>query len=107
MFRKKFRFTPHVLNEICETIGRLPAETGGILGCRGASRTIDHYYFDRFAHTTGSTYSPDTATFNNVIAKWNDSGVRSVGFVHSHPKGHIAPSAEDMGYAKKIMEVLT
>ena len=106
MFRKKRVLTRQVWNEIRATIGRHPAETGGILGSGDGGRTIDHFYFDRSAHTTGSTYKPDTAAINRVIREWNDQGVQFIGFIHSHPRGHTVPSSEDIRYAKRIMEAL-
>jgi len=103
---KTVTITPQVWNEMRRTIGSSPAETGGVLGSGDNGRTIDHYYFDSTAYTTAGTYTPNIDAVNKVVARWNDQGIRFVGFIHSHPKGNTAPSAEDIKYAKKIMEVL-
>ena len=107
MFRKKLQITKQVHNEINKTIGHTSPESGGILGSSDGGRTVDHYYFDHTANTTGSTYTPDITAVNKVISGWNDSGIQFVGFIHSHPHGHTHPSSEDILYAKRIMEVLT
>ena len=103
---KTITITLQVWNEIRNTIGMYSAETGGVLGSSDGGNTIDRYYFDSTASTTGSTYTPDIKAVNRVIAEWNGEGSQFVGFIHSHPKGHTAPSLEDVNYAKQIMEVM-
>jgi hypothetical protein len=76
MLTKRITITKQVYDQICRTIGRHPAETGGMLGSSDGGNTIDHYYFDRSASTTGNTYSPDTATLNQVITNHNWAFVR-------------------------------
>ena len=100
------RFTPEVLEQIRETIGSRHAETGGMLGTTDGGRTIDHFYFDRSASVSGVTYSPDTDTLNDVIAKWNEQGIKFCGFIHSHPLGSKAPSLGDYIYAKRILSCM-
>lgn len=106
MFSKKITITKQVCDKICGTIGRHPAETGGILGSSDGGRTIDHYYFDASAITTSGTYTPDLAAVNRIIADWNAGGVEFVGPVHSHPYGSTAPSRGDILYAKEIIKVM-
>jgi molybdopterin/thiamine biosynthesis adenylyltransferase/proteasome lid subunit RPN8/RPN11 len=106
MFSQKFTVTKEVYDRIANTVGRLPAETGGILGSSDGGHTVDRYHFDSQAHTTGFTYSPDTQALNRIIAEWNREGVELVGFVHSHPKGSRLPSSGDRRYVRAIMEAL-
>lgn len=106
MLSEKNTITQQVYEQICNTIGCYPAETGGILGSSDGGNTIDHYYFDHSAHTTDTTYSPNTEVLNRVIAMWNVRGVELVGFIHSHPTGNRSPSAEDYQYVQAIMEAL-
>ena len=106
MKNQQLNITKEVHDQICQTIGRHPAETGGILGSSDGGRTIDQYYFDYSAHTTGSTYTPDTSALNRVIAGWNTKDVDLVGAIHSHPKGSTAPSTGDFQYVKEIIKVV-
>ena len=96
----------HILDEIRQTIGSLPAESGGILGSNDGGRTITHYYFDRTATTTSGTYTPDTDAINKVIEGWEKNGIQFVGFIHSHPGHHSAPSSEDHRYGIRIMNAM-
>ncbi|HCC34154.1 MAG TPA: hypothetical protein DEQ02_00355 [Ruminococcaceae bacterium] len=106
MSAMELTITKQVYDQICGTIGRHPAETGGILGSGDGGKTVDHYYFDYSAHTTGGTYSPDTAVINQVITGWNAKDIEIVGVIHSHPKGHTKPSEGDFQYVKAIMKAL-
>ena len=98
--------TARVWNEICGTIGMNHAETGGILGSSDGGHTIDNYYFDCTARTTGGTYTPDIDAVNKKIAEWNKDGIHYVGPIHSHPRGFINPSAEDCRYGVRIMKAI-
>ena len=100
------RCSSEVLEQIQETIGSRPAETGGILGTSDDGKTIDHFFFDEKASVSGVTYSPDTDTLNDVIEKWNDEGVMFCGFIHSHPRGCISPSGGDYFYAERILSCM-
>jgi molybdopterin/thiamine biosynthesis adenylyltransferase/proteasome lid subunit RPN8/RPN11 len=102
----KIIITGRVYEQISDTIGRLPAESGGILGSGDGGKTIDRYYFDRTARTGAGTYSPDTEVLNRVIAEWNRDGIELVGFIHSHPEGFHLPSTGDRKYVLAIMEAL-
>ena len=106
MKKQKLNFTKEVHDQVRQTIGKFPAETGGILGSSDGGITIDHFYFDFTARTTEGTYTPNTAELNRVIAMWNAKGVELCGFIHSHPKGCTAPSVADSRYAKDIMNAL-
>lgn len=95
--------TKQVLDQIEQSIGMYPAETGGILGSSDGGRTIDHYYFDAAAHRTSFTYSPNVREINRIIADWNSRGIQFVGMIHSHPKGCTKPSKGDLEYAKALI----
>jgi len=103
---KTITITKSVYDQFCDKIDRSPAETGGIIGSSNNGSIVDHFYFDQSAHTTGSTYSPDTEALNRVISEWNDNGIRLVGFIHSHPRGSSSPSNEDHKYGIRIMKAL-
>ena len=107
--KEQYQLTDHipmtvdVLHRIQRTIGQYPAETGGFLGTSDG-KTIDHFYFDYSAKTTGGTYTPDTEAVNKIIKKWNEEGIKLVGNIHSHPDGYPTPSHADVEYAQRIME---
>ena len=91
----ELKMTRQVYDQICNTIGRHPPESGGILGSSDGGKTIDRFYFDATAKVTGGTYSPDTEVINRVLAHWDTQDILLVGFVHSHPKGYAKPSEGD------------
>ena len=91
----ELKMTRQVYDQICNTIGRCPPESGGILGSSDGGKTIDRFYFDATAKVTGGTYSPDTEVINRVLAHWDTQDILLVGFVHSHPKGYAKPSEGD------------
>jgi len=94
--------TQAVYDQIRRTIGRQPAETGGLLGGRGG--VVTHFHFDDTARRTRATYSPDHETLNRLLQDdWNLRGIRLVGFVHSHPPGINQPSGGDLTYAQEIL----
>ena len=96
-----------VLARINETVGSLPAETGGMLGGDPESGVVTHYHFDNRASRTGITYSPDCNLLNRVLSEeWNPAGVRLMGFVHSHPRSCRTPSGGDEIYAERILAAI-
>jgi molybdopterin/thiamine biosynthesis adenylyltransferase len=98
------RLTRSVFTEIEHTIGRLPAEQGGLLGGNYSDGLVTHYYFDHAARRTGGTYSPDHEGLNKLLKEvWNPRDIRLLGFVHTHPKGIPQPSFGDLIYARDIL----
>lgn len=97
--------TDDVANQIENTIGSLPAETGGFLGTSDGIN-IDHFYFDHTAETSAVTYTPNVAAVNRKLKEWSEAGVRLVGNIHSHPEGYTRPSNADIKYGQRIMEAL-
>lgn len=103
---KEMVMTAQVYEQICKTIGRHKPETGGILGSSDGGKTVDTYYFDKMAVTSGATYAPDTETLNRVIKDWNSNGIELIGIIHSHPSGCIEPSEGDYNYASRIIDAM-
>ncbi len=97
--------TAEVYEEIKRTIGCRKPEQGGILGSSDGKH-IDFYYFDKTADRSSASYTMDTKALNEVIHKWNDSGIQLVGIIHSHPQGINRPSYGDMETAKHIIETI-
>lgn len=123
MITKKF-LTEEVLNEIRSTVGRFPAETGGILGTSAFSSTIvstesqeisiekrgdkkiDLFCFDKWAKTSGGTFYYDVEKMSEVFNHWQEEGSSLVGVIHSHPRGYIQPSYHDISTALLHMDFL-
>ena len=96
--------TRSVYKQIQETIGRLPAEQGGILGGDREVGAITHFCFDGSARRSGVAYSPDHECLNRLLSEdWNPKGISLLGFVHSHPPGVRGLSAGDLAYARVIL----
>lgn len=100
-----FRITREVFRQIRRTVGRRPAETGGMLGGNRENGIITQYCFDTSAKRSGATYSPDHTQLTSLLREqWNPRGVKLMGFVHSHPSGCRQPSYGDRIYAKDILD---
>ena len=68
---------------------------------------VTHFHFDVSARMTGATYSPDYEVLNHLFQdEWNPTGIRLLGFVHSHPGHFNRPSHGDMTYARDILNAI-
>lgn len=102
--RPVLHLTPGVLHGIIASIGKLKAESGGVLGGVEGAEAVTSFYFDESSRRTGVTYSPDCGTVNRLFKDiWNPAGVRLRGFVHSHPGRMDQPSRGDEEYASRIL----
>ena len=95
----KMRFTQSVYNEIINTIGSQPAESGGLLFGKEDDRIVRKFIFDKQAKVTRATYSFNVEYLNGEIKRlWNGEGLSCIGFIHSHPRGFDRPSQPDIQY---------
>jgi proteasome lid subunit RPN8/RPN11 len=101
--RPRFWFSLSVYERIRASVGSVPAETGGMLGCDAGRNVVSHFFLDADAARTPVTYTPDIMSVNTVLDQWDAAGVRLAGFVHSHPKCSPEPSAGDRNYAVRIL----
>lgn len=98
------RFSETVLDGFRRTVGRYPAETGGMLACSENINLIDTWCFDQKSKNTSVSYSYDVEEMTAVFRKWKGEGKRSVGFVHSHPGTYRQPSYDDIVTAWNLMK---
>jgi len=99
----QINMTGTVFNRIKNTIGKEPAETGGILGM--SDDVIDSYFFDRLPDgASGATYTPNCGAINAWLKKWTRWDIVYMGAVHSHPTGCTAPSYPDKQYAQRLLD---
>src|SRR5689334_5191702 len=83
------RMAVHVLKQIEETVGSLPAEECGWLGA-APNQYITHYYFDQFGERSRQQIILDSSLRDRLYNLWpSDIGI--VGFVHSHPYEYYYP----------------
>lgn len=93
--------TREIYTKIKNTLGRLPAETGGILGTKDGA-IITAYYFDEAANVGSNHYRPNIAKCERVINEiWHKQDIHFCGFAHSHYKTPEA-SRKDIEYFKII-----
>lgn len=93
-----------VIEAIYQTIGRRPAESGGVLGASVAAGAIDQFVFDESSENTQVTYTPNHLELNRIFdEEWGPKAIRLKGFVHSHPRGFTRPSGGDLIYAARIL----
>lgn len=100
-------FERSVHDQIAATVGSIPAESGGMLGGRRNSSTVEHFFRDDAGATTATTYYPDMAAVNRQLREqWNPAGVNLLGFIHSHPRGSASPSMHDRDYSRRIITAI-
>ena len=99
-------FTSKVFHDIMRALGSQEPEQGGVLGSSDGGSTINHFYYDKTASVSSSTYTPDVSRINKLLKSWNINGIRMVGIVHSHPTGYFTPSNGDQIYAARILASL-
>lgn len=100
----------HILNvpqslfqQIMDTIGTSPTESGGIFAVNG-SNTIEKYYFDVQAGVGKSFYRPSSSQITVQVNRWlQDPQLRFGGYIHSHPAGLTALSPMDIVAAEMTM----
>ena len=98
------RMTAAVYRQIMAAVGGKPPENGMLLGGDPADGVVRHVVFDDGAERSGATYSPDHVRLNALLTDWwRPSGIRLLGFVHSHPGQFARPSGGDLRYAQAIL----
>ena len=103
--RPKMQILESAYNEIINTIGSRPAESGGLLFGKEDDMIVRKFVFDKHAQTTRSTYTFNTEFLNPEIKRiWNDEGLSCIGFIHSHPHGYGRPSPPDIEYFASMFE---
>lgn len=103
--RPKMQILENAYNEIINTIGSRPAESGGLLFGKEDDMIVRKFVFDKHALTTRSTYTFNTEFLNPEIKRiWNEEGLSCIGFIHSHPHGYGHPSPPDIEYFTSMFD---
>ncbi|MBL7738450.1 MAG: ThiF family adenylyltransferase [Chitinophagaceae bacterium] len=99
--------------EIANTVGRRPAESGGILLGSREDFVVQKFVFDHKGSMSAGAYDPNTEFLNKVVKKeWNENKLAFLGFLHSHPRGLSRLSGDwggnvgDIGYMKAILKAI-
>lgn len=93
----------HIYQDIMDSIGSVPAESGGVLAMQG--NVISDYYFDMNAGTGNRFYRPSAELITKHVNAWIHEGKSFAGFVHSHPYPYVQLSAMDIVAAEKTLLV--
>lgn len=94
-----------VHQQIMGAVGTKSPENGMLLGGDPSDGIIRHVVFDDGAERSAATYSPDHLRLNRLLDEWwRPSGIRFLGFVHSHPGRFARPSSGDLRYADAILK---
>ena len=91
-------------NVFRSTVGKHRPETGGMLACCSDLNKIDTWRFDQKSVNTSASYSYDVDEMSLQFKQWKENGIRSVGFVHSHPTTYKQPSYDDIATARALMK---
>jgi hypothetical protein len=110
---EKFIFTENAFKKIQETVGKRPAESGGILLGSREDYVVQKFVFDPSGSMSAGAYDPDVSFLNKVVKKeWAENKLAFLGFLHSHPRGALRLSGDwgnntgDVGYMKGIFRAM-
>jgi hypothetical protein len=79
----KIQILQHVYNEIVNTIGSRPAESGGLLFGKEDDIIVRKFVFDKNARTTRSAYTFDVEYLNPEIKRiWEEEKLSWIGFIY-------------------------
>ncbi len=104
------QFDESAFKNLKDTVGRFPAETGGILLGSITDFNVQEFIFDHNGKTSSSAYDPDIDFLNKELKQARKRGLEFLGFIHSHPYGVSRLSADqgngigDLGYIKVIFD---
>lgn len=87
-----------VFQEIKQTIGSYPVETGGLLMGRIEDFRVTAFIFDNVSYKMrrrAAVWYPHTESLNEQVETAERKGLLFLGVVHSHPRGFIHPSGPD------------
>lgn len=98
-FVATFKISASAYKAIQSTLGRFPAETGGLLLGDPVTGLIEHFLFDAAARTSGTIYYPTVEFLNDEIPKYEAKGIHAMGIAHSHPARLLRPSGPDLSAA--------
>lgn len=99
------RFTSNAYNDIINTIGRIPAESGGLLFGHLDDYVVREFIFDEAAYTTCASYTINTDFVNKHVRRlWDEKALACIGFIHSHPFGLKVPSIMDVRYFQRAFK---
>lgn len=92
------KITTSAYNNVVKTLGSKKAEQGGI--GMGKDGVITDFIHDKFAKTTGGTYSLNVPFLNPKIKEYRKQGKKLMMIIHSHPFGYGVLSSQDRKYFK-------
>lgn len=93
-----------ILDDWRRNVGKIPAESGGMIGSKVDRSKIDLYVFDEHSKNSLASFYYDQESMSIVFRKWKAQGYTTNGFVHSHPIGAIRPSYHDISTALLHMD---
>lgn len=102
MINKNILMTKEVYDQILDTIGVQPPETGGVLGRKNG--IICKYFYDGNADINPYRYVPNVENINPILSQWLKEDIEFAGLIHSHPENIKALSYADIYYARKILQ---
>ena len=94
-----------VINDIMNTIGSRPPESGGILLGPVGTNEVTGFYFDQGGKCSFATYSPDhVSLMRKMKEEWLPAGIDMKGFVHSHPGRLDWLTGGDLTYINRLLD---
>jgi proteasome lid subunit RPN8/RPN11 len=99
------RMAHQVINNIMNSVGSQPPESGGILLGPVGTDEVTEFYFDQSGTCSGATYSPDhVSLMRKMKEEWLPTGIDMKGFVHSHPGRLDWLTGGDLRYINRLLD---
>lgn len=95
---EKWFMSRSVFHAIKKTIGRYPAETGGLLLGSIENFHVSAFIFDEYSfriRRREAVWYPHIESLNEIVENAEKDGLMFMGVVHSHPRRCIHPSGQD------------
>lgn len=98
---EQLRIPADIYQQIMDTIGALPAESGGVFSLNGC--TAAGFYFDPASGSGKRFYQPTSGRITGIVNGWLAAGQQFGGFIHSHRPFHTRLSPMDVVTAERTM----
>lgn len=101
---KQIQIAKSAFELIKNTVGKAPAEQGGLLFGSSKDMIVREYVHDPVSGTS-ATYTINSEYFNPIISQKSDEGLEVIGIIHSHPVGYTSPSPPDVRIFNKYLSL--
>lgn len=82
---------------------RQPEAAGILLGPGRDDPVVTHFEPDEDGDGTSVSFHINAPGLNRILQRVKPAGLDCKGIIHSHPPGHVRPSAGDLAYVRRLL----